>query len=69
MRFHTFGNESGKTIVLIHGMLNPWQIWQDVSEEFSEEYYIVTPELDAHTQGNQAVLYRLKTRRRKSMII
>ena len=54
MRFHTFGNESGKTIVLIHGMLNPWQIWQDVSEEFSEEYYIVIPELDAHTQGESS---------------
>lgn len=25
MRFHTFGKESGKVIVLIHGMLNPWQ--------------------------------------------
>ena len=54
MRFHTFGNESGKTIVLIHGMLNPWQIWQDVSEEFSEKYYIVIPELDAHTQGESS---------------
>ena len=50
MKFHTVGNESGKIIVLIHGMLNPWQIWMDVANAFSEEYYVVIPELDAHTQ-------------------
>ncbi len=50
MRFHTVGKESGRVIVLIHGMLNPWQIWQDVAGAFSEEYYVVIPELDGHTQ-------------------
>ena len=50
MRFHTVGKEGGRVIVLIHGMLNPWQIWQDVAEAFSEEYHVVIPELDAHTQ-------------------
>ena len=34
MKFHTVGNESGKIIVLIHGMLNPWQIWMDVANAF-----------------------------------
>ena len=51
MKFHTFGNDDGKTILLIHGMLNPWQIWKDVSDAFADEYYVVIPELDAHTQG------------------
>ena len=51
MKFHTFGNDSGKTILLIHGMLNPWQIWKDVSDSFAGEYYVIIPELDAHTQG------------------
>ncbi len=50
MKFHTCGNDSGKTIVLIHGMLNPWQIWKEVSDAFSDEYYVIIPELDAHTQ-------------------
>jgi pimeloyl-ACP methyl ester carboxylesterase len=50
MNFHTFGNDSGKTILLIHGMLNPWQIWKEVSDAFSNEYYVIIPELDAHTQ-------------------
>ena len=31
-------------------MLNPWQIWKDVSDAFADEYYVVIPELDTHTQ-------------------
>ena len=65
MRFHTFGNESGKVIVLIHGMLNPWQIWQDVANAFSEEYYVVIPELDAHTQGEASDFISVEDEARK----
>ena len=36
MKFHTFGSDDGKTILLIHGMLNPWQIWKDVSDAFAD---------------------------------
>ena len=50
MIFHTFGNDSGKAILLIHGMLNPWQIWKEVSDAFSNEYFVIIPELVAHTQ-------------------
>ena len=50
MKFHTFGNEKNKVIVLIHGMLTPWQIWEDAAEYFSKDYYVVIPELDGHTE-------------------
>ena len=50
MQFHTFGNDSNKVMILIHGMLTPWQIWEDAAEYFSTEYYVVVPELDAHTE-------------------
>ena len=50
MIFHTFGDPSAKPVVLIHGMLNPWQLWKDAAEHFSKEYYVVVPELDAHTE-------------------
>ena len=65
MRFHTVGNESGKVIVLIHGMLNPWQIWQDVADAFSKEYYVVIPELDAHTQGEASDFISVEDEARK----
>ena len=35
MRFHTFGSDSNKAIVLIHGMLNPWQLWQQAIDAFA----------------------------------
>ena len=50
MIFHTFGIESTKIIILIHGMLTPWQIWQPAIDHFSKNYYVIVPELDAHTE-------------------
>ena len=50
MKFHTFGNKENKTIILIHGVLNPWQIWQQAVKAFSDDYYVIVPELDAHTE-------------------
>ncbi|MBQ3281944.1 MAG: alpha/beta fold hydrolase [Eubacterium sp.] len=50
MVFHTFGNISNTVMMLIHGMLTPWQIWEDAAEYFSGEYFVVVPELDAHTE-------------------
>lgn len=54
MNFHTFGNKSNKVVMLIHGMLTPWQIWEDAAEYFSKEYYVVIPELDGHTEQNSS---------------
>lgn len=54
MIFHTFGDPSAKPVVLIHGMLNPWQLWEDAAEHFSKEYYVVVPELDAHTEEEKS---------------
>lgn len=50
MIFHTFGNSDNRTAVLIHGVLSPWQIWEPVIEKFRKEYYVIVPELDAHTE-------------------
>ena len=50
MEFHTFGDKKSKSMMLIHGMLTPWQIWEDAAEFFEGEYFVVVPELDAHTE-------------------
>ena len=49
MVFHTFGEKSDPVVLLIHGMLTPWQIWDEAIAHFSKEYYVIVPELDAHT--------------------
>ena len=50
MNFHTFGDKENKAIVLIHGMLTPWQIWNTAINTFSKDHYVIVPELDAHTE-------------------
>lgn len=50
MRFHTFGNENNKKMILIHGVLTPWQIWQEHIDFFSERYHVIVPALDGHVE-------------------
>lgn len=57
MRFHTFGNKENKKMILIHGVLTPWQIWQESIDYFSENYYVIVPALDGHIE-EEASEYR-----------
>lgn len=50
MLFHTFGDANKKNIIFIHGMLTPWQMWQASIDHFSKSYFVIVPELDAHTE-------------------
>ena len=54
MIFHTFGDKENKAVILVHGMLNPWQIWNKAIEKFSRTYYVIVPELDAHTEETES---------------
>lgn len=48
MTFHTFGKIENPVMVLIHGMLTPWTVWNTQIERFSDKYYLVVPVLDGH---------------------
>lgn len=50
MIFHTFGNSDNKAVMLLHGMLTPWQIWEDAVSVLSKDHFVIVPELDAHTE-------------------
>ena len=54
MIFHTFGNNTNKVVIFIHGMLTPWQIWNEAIEYWSKDYYVILPELDAHTEETKS---------------
>ena len=54
MIFHTFGNNTNKVVIFIHGMLTPWQIWNEAIEYWSKDYYVIVPELDAHTEETKS---------------
>lgn len=50
MRFHTFGNIDNRKMILVHGVLTPWQIWNDAIEHFSKNYFVIVPALDGHIE-------------------
>lgn len=52
MSIRSFGNKTKPVLILIHGMLTPWEIWKPHVEYFSKDYYIMVPELGGHC-GNE----------------
>ncbi len=50
MRFHEFGDKNNPIMILIHGVLTPWQMWEKQIEYFSERYFVIVPALDAHIE-------------------
>ena len=60
MIFHTYGNKENKAVVLIHGMLTPWQIWNTAVDKFKRNCYVIVPELDAHTEVTPTVFHSIE---------
>ena len=60
MLFHTYGNKENKAMILIHGMLTPWQIWNTAIRRFKKDYYVVVPELDAHTEYTPTAFHSIE---------
>ncbi len=54
MKFHTFGEEHAPIMLLIHGMLTPWQIWGTQIAHFCRNYYVIAIALDAHTEEERS---------------
>lgn len=50
MRFHLFGENTNPVMLLIHGALTPWQIWQTQIDHFSRTYYVAAVVLDGHEE-------------------
>ena len=60
MIFHTYGDKENKAVVLIHGMLTPWQIWNTAVKKFKRDCYVIVPELDAHTEVTPSVFHSIE---------
>lgn len=55
MVFHTYGNKENSAVILLHGMLTPYQIWNRAVEKFKNDHYVIVPELDGHTEDEASV--------------
>lgn len=50
MLVHEFVGSNKPVMVLVHGMLTPWQIWMPQIESFKKRYNIYVIALNAHTE-------------------
>ncbi len=50
MNVHEFVDGQKPVMVLIHGVLTPWQVWMPQIEAFKEQYNIYAVALSAHTE-------------------
>ncbi len=50
MRFYEFGSKGNPVVILIHGMLTLWQMWEKQIEAFSGRCFVIVPALDAHVE-------------------
>ncbi|MDL2310402.1 alpha/beta hydrolase [Peptostreptococcaceae bacterium OttesenSCG-928-C18] len=50
MIIHKFGDINSPVMMLIHGVLSPWQIWEEQIKYFQEKYFVLVVALNAHTE-------------------
>ena len=65
MVFHTYGNKNNKAVVLIHGMLTPYQIWNRAAQVYESKHYVIVPELDGHTEDEISTFISVEDEVRK----
>lgn len=60
MRFHTSGDAQAPVVVLIHGVLTPWQVWQHQIAAFQTKYHVIAVALDAHTEEETSKFHTIE---------
>ena len=52
MEFHEFGKPDGKTILLMHGMLQHWSTEYQLLKPLEEHYHLIIPAMDGMYEGS-----------------
>lgn len=50
MNFHVYSKSEAPKIILIHGTLTPWQIWEEQIKHLRKKYHVTVVALDAHEE-------------------
>lgn len=53
MRFHEYGTEQNKTILLLHGGGLSWWNYREAAEKLKEEFRVILPILDGHAGSDR----------------
>jgi len=54
MNFHVYSKSDAPKIILIHGTLTPWQVWDEQIKYFRNKYHVTVVVLDAHEEDKQS---------------
>lgn len=60
MKFHTFGSINKPKIILIHGTLTPWQMWETQIEYYKKKYCVIVPALNGHQEEQKSEFYSIE---------
>ncbi len=52
MNFHVYSKSDAPKIILIHGTLTPWQMWDEQIKHLRNKYHVTVVALDAHEEDN-----------------
>ncbi len=50
MNFHVYSKSDAPKIILIHGTLTPWQMWEEQIKHLRKKYHVTVAALDAHEE-------------------
>ena len=54
MLIHEFVSGNKAVMVLIHGVLTPWQVWMPQIEFYKNRYNVYAVSLNAHTEEKRS---------------
>jgi len=54
MNFHVYSKSGAPKVILIHGTLTPWQMWDEQIKHLRSKYHVTVVALDAHEEDKQS---------------
>ncbi len=54
MNFHVYSKSDAPKIILIHGTLTPWQMWEEQIKFLRQKYHLTVVALDAHEEDKRS---------------
>lgn len=60
MKFHTFGDRDNPKIILLHGVMTPWQMWDIQIESYMTKYYVIVPALNGHQEDSESEFHSVE---------
>ncbi len=60
MRMHEFGPQDAPAVLLIHGVLQPWQTLQAHAEALTDRYRVLVPALNGHVEEEATAFHSLE---------